>query len=472
MKLIKNYLMTSSYQLLIIILPIITTPYISRVLSPEGIGLYSYTYTITQYFVLFATLGTVTYGSREIAYYQSNKQKRSEIFWGITFLSWATGAISLLIFYIFIFFNGKYSILFFWQSFLIFGVIFDVNWYFTGMEKFKVIISRNFCIKIISLLCIFVFVKSEKDLSLYIVILGLSNIIGNILVWPYLRKEVYKPNFSKLSFKKHLGSTWIFFLPQTSVTLNSLINQNMIAYFDSITSLGYFTQTNKFTGISISIVISIGTVMLPRMSNLVARKEYSKFTDYVTKSINISSGISIAIMFGLMAIAPKFTTFFLGAQYKFVIHLLVLSSPIVVLVTWSNVLGQQYLIPLNRMKIFTISLICGNLVNVSLNLILLPKMGVEISIINQLINEIIIVGIQFISVRKEIKINIILGDLIKYFFAGIIMFIAVLYLNLQLPMTIFTLLIEIGIGVLIYSMLVISLKTGLYKELKKIIKIR
>ena len=121
------------------------------------------------------------------------------------------------------------------------------------------------------------------------------------------------------------------------------------------------------------------------------------------------------------------------------------------------------------MKIFTKSLICGNLVNVSLNLILLPKMGVEISIINQLINEIIIVGIQFISVRKELKINIILGDLIKYFFAGIIMFIAVLYLNLQLPMTIFTLLIEIGIGVLIYSMLVISLKTGLYKELKNFV---
>uniref|UniRef100_UPI003242081F oligosaccharide flippase family protein n=1 Tax=Lactococcus sp. TaxID=44273 RepID=UPI003242081F len=109
--------MTSSYQLLIIILPIITTPYISRVLSPEGIGLYSYTYTITQYFVLFATLGTVTYGSREIAYYQSNKQKRSEIFWGITFLSWATGAISLLIFYIFIFLMANIVFYFFGKAF-------------------------------------------------------------------------------------------------------------------------------------------------------------------------------------------------------------------------------------------------------------------------------------------------------------------------------------------------------------------
>ena len=159
----KNYIYNLIYQLLVIVLPLITTPYLSRVLGAEGVGIYSYTLSITTYFVLFGSLGIAMYGQREIAYIRDDGTKKSKTFWEILLLRFATMSISLIIF-IFMFANGENYNLYY--KILILEIIansLDISWFFQGMEEFKKTVTRNIIVKIISVICIFTLIKKAED---------------------------------------------------------------------------------------------------------------------------------------------------------------------------------------------------------------------------------------------------------------------------------------------------------------------
>ncbi|PCS01435.1 oligosaccharide flippase family protein [Lactococcus fujiensis] len=185
MRLFKNYLLNSSYQILLILLPLITAPYLSRVLGASGVGINAFTNSVVFYFSLFSILGTFTYGNREIAYYQNDKKKRSEIFWGINFLSWMIAGITYIVFLIFISMTQRYQAYYLWQSLIILANLFDISWYFMGMEKFKITVTRNLIFKILTVIAIFIFVRDQNDLIRYIAIAGIGSLLSSLSLWPY-----------------------------------------------------------------------------------------------------------------------------------------------------------------------------------------------------------------------------------------------------------------------------------------------
>ena len=188
----KNYIYNLIYQILVIILPLITAPYISRVLGAENIGIYSYTTSISAYFILFGSLGISLYAQREIAYHQDNKKKNSKTFLEIIILRAITMLISITIFCVTFTTNGEYS---FFYKILIIELIaqcFDISWFFSGLEEFKKTVIRNLIVKCISVVAIFLLVKTPEDLDLYFGIYVLSAFIGNISLWFYLPKYFIK----------------------------------------------------------------------------------------------------------------------------------------------------------------------------------------------------------------------------------------------------------------------------------------
>ena len=210
----KNYIYNLLYQILVLILPLITTPYISRVLGAENIGIYSYTISIATYFVLFGSLGIALYGQREIAYNQKNKKKYSVIFREIVILRIIPMSISVLIFY-FIFVNGnQYQIYYKILTLEIIGNCIDISWFFQGLEEFKKTVTRNIIIKLISVLCIFIFIKNQNDLYLYFLIYVFSTLIGNGSLWLYLPKFLGKVELKELNIFRHLKPTISLFIPQ------------------------------------------------------------------------------------------------------------------------------------------------------------------------------------------------------------------------------------------------------------------
>ena len=214
----KNFLYSILYQMLVLIVPLITTPYVSRTVGAEGIGVYTYTYSIAYYFVLIAMLGINNYGNRTIAKVRDDKEKMSDTFISIYTLQFVMSMIMIFIYVIYVlFFANEYKWMHVIQMIYMISVIFDINWFYFGLEKFKITITRNIIIKIISTIFIFVFVKERADLWKYTIIMTTSTLITQMYLWVILKKNVYisKERIQK-NYKdalKHLKPTLILFIP-------------------------------------------------------------------------------------------------------------------------------------------------------------------------------------------------------------------------------------------------------------------
>ncbi|MCC9752947.1 oligosaccharide flippase family protein, partial [Streptococcus agalactiae] len=188
----------TSYQLLTLLLPLVTVPYVSRVLSPQGIGINAYTSSIVMYFTLFGALGISLYGNREIAFVQSNKYKRSKIFWELVVLKLASVSIATLLFFGFVLLTNEWQLFYLIQGINLLATATDISWYFIGVEDFKIIVIRNTIVKLITVVLTFLVVKTPDDLALYMFLIAFASLLGNLTVWHHLKHEIIKIPFSRL----------------------------------------------------------------------------------------------------------------------------------------------------------------------------------------------------------------------------------------------------------------------------------
>ena len=270
-KVIKNYLYNLSYQLLLIVLPIITTPYVSRVLGAEAIGTYAYTNSITQYFILFGCIGLNLYGQREIAYRQNNIGERNRVFCELVFLRTVTIIISLIVFYITFAREGQYAYIFIIQIMDIIASIFDVSWFFQGMEDFKKTVLRNFLARIVCVSLIFMFVKSSADLPLYVLFYSITLLLGNISMWFYIPKYIKRNDVKNLNIQRHIKPAVMLFLPQIASSLYTLLDKTMIGLItDNNSEVAYYEQSQIIIKTVLTLLTSLSTAMMPRIANLFA----------------------------------------------------------------------------------------------------------------------------------------------------------------------------------------------------------
>lgn len=470
MTIIKNFLYNVGYQLFVLILPVITVPYISRVLGSEGVGINAFTNSIIQYFILFGSMGINLYGNRTIAYCRDNKERMSQIFWEIAILRLMSITIAYIVFIVFLFTIKEYRTYYLYQSVLILAAGLDISWFFMGNEDFKKTILRNTLIKLTSLIAIFMFIKTKNDLSMYILILGLSTFFGNLTLWPYLRKSVNRPTFSELSLKKHVVPSINLFIPQIATQVYLILNKTMLGFMDGVQSTGYYENTDKIVKIILAIVTATGTVMLPRVANTFAAGNMKKVNYYLYQSFDFVSFLCFPMAFGLAAIAPKFSIWFLGEEFSITGNLIPILSVVIVCVGWSNVLGTQYLLPTNKTKYFTTSVFFGALTNIIFNIILIPLFGIYGAIISTVISELIVTLTQMYFVKQFISLRILFKEKWKYLLAAMFMFSIVRYINNVLSMNIITFCLQVCIGTIVYILMIFLLRSKITLEIKKYFK--
>lgn len=470
MKLIKNYLYNVGYQLFIIFIPLVTVPYVARVLGSEGVGINAFTNSIIQYFILFGSIGINLYGNRTIAYYRDDRKKMSQAFWEIATLRIVCILISYIFFLFFVYFISNYKLFYFYQSFLIVAAAFDISWFFMGVEDFKKTVLRNMYIKIISLIAIFSFVKTKEDISLYILILSLSTLFGNLTLWPYLKKMVDLPDIKKFDMLKHILPSISLFLPQVATQIYLVLNKTMLGTMIGVKSAGYYENSDKIVKIILAIVTATGTVMLPRIANTFSKGNNEKVREYLLQSFDFVTFISFPMAFGLFAIAPKFSIWFLGSEFSITGLLISILSFVIILIGWSNVLGTQYLLPTNQTRFFTISVFMGAIANILLNIPLILYFGVIGAVIATVISELAVTITQLYFVRKTIKIRPLFFGVWKYFLASLAMGLLVRKLHLIMPGRILFFIGEIVIGMATYGVLISILKAPIIKSIKKILK--
>lgn len=462
----KNYIYNLIYQIMLLILPLITAPYISRVLGAENIGIYSYTLSISAYFILFGSLGIALYGQREIAYKQKDKEKYSITFWEIFFLRILTMTIALILYY-FIFAKGEQYQTYYKVLILeIIGNCIDISWFFQGLEEFKKTVTRNMIVKLISVVCIFLLVKTPNDLYIYFWIYVLSILIGNISLWLYVPKYVSKVKLKNLHFLKHLKPTIALFIPQIAMQVYTLLDKTMVgAIISDKSEVGYYDQGQKIIKILLAVITSLGTVMLPRIANTYSRGEKEEITRYMKKSFNMVFLLAFPMIFGIIAVSKAFVPIFFGPGYEKVVILINVISPIILLIGLSNVTGTQYLLPTKRQKEFTTSVICGAVVNFILNSCLIWKYGAIGASIGTVIAELTVTIVQLYFVRNDFNIKKIAGLSKNYIIASIVMFIVCLFIGRTINDNLMSIVAQVIIGGLIYGMCLLILKDEFIKEI-------
>ena len=456
----KNYIYNLLYQIIALILPIIITPYVSRVLGANNIGIYSYTISITTYFITFGSLGIALYGQREIAYVQGDPIKYSKLFWEVILCRFISTFMSLVLFYsIFVFRTNLYQKYFFILTFEIISSIFDISWFFMGLEEFKKTIARNLIIKVLSVIAIFVFVKSGNDIKNYFYIYVFSMLAGNLSLWLYLPKYLRKIALKNLSLKKHIKPTLSLFIPQIAVQIYTLLDKTMIGVIISDKSeVGYYEQSQKIVKMLLTIVTSLGTVMMPRIANNFALGKKEKIREYMSKSFNLVFAISFPLIFGLIAVSDCFVPIFFGNGYDKVALLMKIITPIILLIGLSNVTGTQYLLPTKRQKEYTTSVVIGACVNFIFNIALIPKYGAIGASVGTVIAELTVTFIQAYFVRNDFKFSAIFNMSLKYLFSSIIMFIVCYLISVIVESNLVSILLQVSCGGITYVLILIILK--------------
>lgn len=428
---VKNYMYNLIYQILILVLPLITTPYLSRVLGAEGVGIYSYTYAITTYFMLFGSLGISLYGQREIAYAQNNKIKRKRTFIELILFRFITIFIAMLIYFIFFIKGQTYQV---YYSILLIEIIaagFDISWFFQGLEEFKKTVFRNVLVRTVSVSLVFILVKTQSDLWKYMLIYSLADLFGNLLLWTYLPKYLKGKKIKHINIKRHIIPVLLLFVPQVANKIYNLLDTTMIgAIISDKAETGYYEQGQKVIRLLLTIVTSLGIVMVPRMASTFAEGDKKKIRNYLQTSFSFVFIISVPLMFGIISVAKSFVPIFFGEGYDKVAVLIAIFSPMLILMGIENVIGTQYLLPTKRQKEFTISIICGILTNIVLNAILITFFSSIGASIATVISQLVVDCVQIYVVRKEIRFKPIIRNFVRYFFAGFVMFIVCLIVKL------------------------------------------
>lgn len=469
MKVIRNYLYNAGYQILAVIVPLITSAYVSRVLRPEGSGANAYTNSIIQYFILLASIGIGYYGNREIAYVRDNLKKMSQTFWEIQVVKTVMTIVAYIAFLIFMYFYTGNPIYMWAQSINLVATAFDISWLYQGIEDFKRTVIRNTLVKIISTIAIFVFIRDAGDVTLYISLLAVSTFIGNLTLWPHIRFILERVKVSELNPWRHFRPTVAMFVPQIATQLYVQLNRTMLGIMISETAAGFYQYSDSLVKLVLAFVTATGTVMLPHVSNAFSKGDMDKVNSMLYKSFDFVSALAFPMTFGLAAVATTLGPYYFGPGYGPVGPAMMIEAIVILMIGWSNVIGTQYLLPINKVKEFTISVTIGAVVNIIMNIPLIYFGGLNGAMWSTVISEVAVTTYQLWVVRKLLDFKELFKGTIKYLIAGIVIFVPIYWVNITVTTTWPRLILEVISGILIYVLMIFILKPPVLASAKEII---
>ena len=469
MKVIKNYLYNLSYQILTIILPIITVPYVTRIFTSEDLGNYGFYNSIVSYFSLFAMLGIGIYGTKQIA----AARNVSSTFWNIYAIQLIASLLALFVYSMTLLSIPKMSGI----IPIILGIglltkMIDISWLFTGKEDFKKITLRNTMVKVAGVISIFTFIKSSEDLYLYIFLIVIFDFLGQFVMWIPAKKFIKRPSFDTKIIKKNLHPIVLLFLPQVAISLYVVLDRTLLGLLGSYSDVGIYEQGQKLTSILLTVVSSLGAVMLPRVANLLSERKEKEAQNMVRFSFILYNLIIFPMIFGLIAINEIFVKLFLGQNFqdvKYVLYIIVFN---IMFIGWMNILGYQVLVVRNKNKEFMLSTTIPAIVSVAVNIAVIPFFGYIGASITSVVVEFLVFAIQWYYSRNIINKNLLFNkDLAKIICSSLVMFGVVMTCKMILGLDgIIGLIIYLAVGGISYLGMLFLLRTVNIKEMKGMLK--
>lgn len=443
-----------AYQVIILVIPLIISPYLTNTLGADAIGVYTYAYTIAYMFFIVGRLGVVEYGTREIASCQGDDEKLAGKLWTIFFTHGIFSILSVIAYAVFVLFFCPSNQTVFWTQILfVFSTFLDFTWVYFGVNKFKSLIMRNVFVKVLELVLIFIFVKNEHHLILYSIIMSLSYLMGNVVVLPYICKT-YK---FKLPSRKEILHTMkpLLVLSVSIIALNvyQTIDKVLLGVLTNETNVGFYEYSEKLVKVPVHIINSISTVMLPTMTYLITHNEIKKAREKFESTLILLSFLSFAFIFGMASVSDIFIPLYYNSAFIVCARYLAFLTPLIFLLTFNNTLRAQFLLPYHRDKEYVISLLISTIVNLVLSLILIPIFGVVGAIVGTIAGESVATVFEVIIVRKYISIAKAFKSIVPFLVTGIAMYLILWVIKPFLKVSWINLFILVIIGGTAYCLL-------------------
>ena len=400
-KLIKNYSYNFLYQIISVVIPLITAPYLARTLGPNEIGIYSYVNSIAILISTISMLGIFNYGNRQIAYVRDNKELLSQTFWSIMSTRLILGIIGTFAYFTLILLSNNYKIYFTIYYTYILANIIDCTWIYVGLEDMKWAVLKNSLTKIISLLGIFIFVNTPNDTWKYILLMGSSVLLSNVLAYSQLRTYVKKPRFIFKHSLNIIKESFYLFLPSLATTVYMQCDKIMIEFITKENfQISFYDYSEKIVVIPLTFITVLNAVIMPRLANEYANHNTNNIEKLVNNSLNFSLFFAIPMTLGMSVISEKLIPWYLGSDFIPTISAIKVLSPIIIFNSISGVFGSQYFTATNQINKLLISQVSAVFINIISNILLIPKYGFIGACITTVISSVVCSSIQYIATKE------------------------------------------------------------------------
>lgn len=444
-----NFIYNVLYNSMTIIFPLFTIPYVSRIILSDGLGKVNYANNIVSWFLVFASLGIPRYGVREIAKVRKNLLELNKVFNQLFFINFISSTICTILYLITIWnissFHDK-LLLYLVTGIQLFFNIFNVDWFYQGIEEYGYITKRSFVIKCFSLLFMFIFVKKHQDYIIYALIQSLALVGNYIFNFVNLKKYVNVALFKNMQLKKHILSIIVLLSTQLATSIYCLLDTTMLGIWCSDSIIGYYTNAQKIIKIIAILTASLGSVIFPRLVQEYENRDLAAVKALSEKSLEIILTICLPIMFGLILVSHDIVPILFGNDFLPCITTIMLFSPFVLFTTVGNLFGTQLLMVFGNEKKLFYSVLGGAILNFLMNYFFIPIWKQDGAAIASVITEFVVMFVQIIIVEKCIKIVINMKCVFQILIMNVVMILSVILIQIKLNNFISELIASIIVG--------------------------
>ena len=455
----KNAAYNVAYRVFSVLLPLVTAPYLSRVVGTDGVGLYSGAWAWSEIFCLIAMLGLADYGVRAIAQVRDDREKLDRTFSGIWQMQLLVASITLLFWFGYVFLvAGEEKTIALHLTMMSVSCLCNFEWCLMGLDQFKSIALRNTFVKIVAAVSAFIFVKSIDDLWIYGFVWSLATLLGNVSCGLTLKGRVSYRRVSMKETLKHLRPCAVLFISVAAISIYRRMDKVMVLNIAGKDQNGLYEDAEKIIYCLSGFISAIGTVMMPKIVALQHKGETEKIARNIDRSMDLILCMVSAMAFGVAAVADRFAPLFYGNRFAYSGTLMAPLGFTLIMIGFANVIRTQVVLPQKRDHIFVKSVCCGAVVNLIVNACLIPSMKSMGAVVGTLAAELTVPVVQYIILRKELPYRRFLGYAGTYAVIGGIMLGCVRLVGLLVPARNW---ISLGVmtftGIIVYGVLCLAL---------------
>lgn len=458
--LFKNSIYNMIYKLFLLAFPLVSSVYVSRILLPEGVGIVAYAQNIVSYFISFAGLGIASYGIREIGKVQHDKNAYTKVFTELFSIILSTSLFCSIFYYswILFFFSFENRLLYIVVGFQLILSAFNVDWFYQGMEEYWYITNRSIIIKLLSLLFMFVTVRTKNDIVAYALMSSIALAGNNIINVIHIRKYMGKPIIKELEIRRHLKPLLVLLSTNLAIELYTKLDTTTLGILTDAKHVGYYNYATKISSIVVNLAASLSTILLPRLSYYYKQKEWKQLNAVIEAAHKGILTIAVPSMAGLFLLADDSIIFLFGEPFAPAAVTLRILSLLVVIKSIGNLYGTQVLLTFGQEKLLFYTTVIGAVSNIGMNLLLIPFYRENGAAIASVISEIMVCTVQIYFARKFIKLRINYQTYLNIIVPCLCMIGVVMIVKIWIHSMIFRIGISCIAGAFCYYLLCIILK--------------